>query len=53
MSQGDFLNLLISEKSIVTWKSFIYGVPKGVMEFAMRSGTNILASPETVGENQE
>ena len=48
VSQGDFLNLLISEKSNVTWKSFIYGVPKGVMEFAMRSGTNILATPDNL-----
>ena len=46
--QGDFLNLLISEQSNVTWKSFIYGVPKGVMEFAMRSSTNILATPDNL-----
>ena len=46
--QGDFLNLLISEQSNVTWKSFIYGVPKGVMEFAMRSATNILATPDNL-----
>ena len=48
VSQGDFLNLLISEKSNVAWKSFIYGVPKGVMEFAMRSSTNILATPDNL-----
>jgi hypothetical protein len=42
--QGDFLNLLISEQSNVTWKSIIYGVPKGVMQFAMRSSTNTLAT---------
>ena len=46
--QGDFLNLLISEQSNVTWKSFIYGVQKGVMEFAMRSSTNILATPDNL-----
>ena len=46
--QGDFLNLLISEQSNVDWKSFIYGVPKGVMEFAMRSATNILATPDNL-----
>ena len=46
--QGDFLNLLISEQSNVAWKSFIYGVPKGVMEFAMRSATNILATPDNL-----
>ena len=46
--QGDFLNLLISEQSNVSWKSLIYGVPKGVMEFAMRSSTNTLATPDNL-----
>ena len=40
VSQGDFLKLLESEQSDVTWKGLIYGVPKGVMAFAMRSATN-------------
>ena len=42
--QGDFLNLLISEKTNVAWKSIIYGVPNGVMELALRSSTNTLAT---------
>ena len=46
--QGDFLNLLLSEQSNVAWKSMIYGVPKGVMEFAMRSSTNTLATPDNL-----
>ena len=46
--QGDFVKLLISEDSDVTWKSYIYGVPKGVMEWAMRSSTNILATPDNL-----
>ena len=46
--QGDFIGLLASEKSNVTWKSIIYGVPKGVMEFALRSSTNILATPDNL-----
>ena len=46
--QGDFLNLLISEQSNVAWKSFIYGVPKGVMEFAICSATNILKTPDNL-----
>jgi hypothetical protein len=29
--QGDFLKLLESEQSNVSWKSLIYGVPRGVM----------------------
>ena len=32
----------------MTWKSFIYEVPNGVMEFAMRSATNILADPDNL-----
>ena len=48
VAQGDFLQLLISEKSNVTWKSIIYGVPKGVMEFALRSSTNTLATPDNL-----
>ena len=46
--QGDCLNLLISEKTNVTWKSMIYGVPKGVMEFALRSSTNTLATADNL-----
>ena len=46
--QGDFLNLLVSEKSNVSWRSIIYGVPKGVMQFAMRASTNTLATPDNL-----
>ena len=46
--QGDFLNLLISEQSNVSWQSIIYGVPRGVMQFAMRSATNTLATPDNL-----
>ena len=46
--QGDFLNLLISEQSNVSWKSIIYGVPRGVMQFAMRSSTNTLATSDNL-----
>ena len=46
--QGDFLKLLESEQTNVTWKSIIYGVPKGVMAFAMRSSTNTLANPDNL-----
>ena len=48
VSQGDFLKLLESEQSDVTWKGLIYGVPKGVMAFAMRSATNTLATPDNL-----
>ena len=44
--QGEFLTLLNEENSDVTWRSYIFGVPRGVMSFAMRSSTNILATPD-------
>ena len=46
--QGDFLNLLISEQLNLSWKSLIYGVPRGVMQFAMRSSTNTLATADNL-----
>ena len=46
--QGDFLKLLDQEDLDVTWKSYIYGVPRGVMSFAMRSSTNTLATPDNL-----
>ena len=46
--QGEFLKLLESEQSNVTWKSIIFGVSKGVMAFAMRSATNTLATPDNL-----
>ena len=46
--QGEFLQLLTEEDLDVTWKSYIYGVPRGVMSFAMRSSTNTLATPDNL-----
>ena len=44
--QGEFLALLNEEKTDITWKSYIYAVPKGVMAFAMRSSTKSRATPD-------
>ena len=46
--QGDFINLMQQEKLDVTWKSYIYSVPRGVMGFAMRASTNSLATPDNL-----
>jgi hypothetical protein len=46
--QGEFIKLLEEEQSDVTWKGIIFGVPKGVMSFAMRSTTNTLATPDNL-----
>jgi hypothetical protein len=42
--QGDFLNMLISEQSDVSWKSIINGEPQGGYAICMRSCTNTLAT---------
>ena len=46
--QGDFLQLLNEEEEDVTWKSIIYGVPRGVLSFACRAATNSLATPDNL-----
>ena len=46
--QGEFINLMRQEKIDVTWKSYIFSVPRGVMSFAMRASTNSLATPDNL-----
>ena len=46
--QGEFLQLLKLEGQDITWKSYIYAVPRGVMGFAMRASTNSLATPDNL-----
>ena len=46
--QGEFLNLIKTEQLDVTWKSYIFAVPRGVMSFAMRASTNSLATPDNL-----
>ena len=46
--QGDFLSLLIEENSSVTWKSFIWSVPRGVAKFAINAGLNTLPSADNL-----
>ena len=53
LAQGDFLQLLISEDSNFTWRSIIYGVPKGVMEFTKPSSTNILATHDNLRRSNQ
>ena len=44
--QGDFVKLLIEEKSNVTWKSMCNNVPKGVLSFAWKACVNDLNTPD-------
>ena len=46
--QGEFFYLLNLEKQDISWKSYIYAVPRGVMTFAMRASTNSLATPDNL-----
>ena len=46
--QGDFLSLLIEEDTCVTWKSFIWSVPRGVAKFAINAGLNTLPSADNL-----
>ena len=46
--QGDFLSLLIEEDTAVTWKSFIWSVPRGVAKFAINAGLNTLPSADNL-----
>ena len=46
--QGDFINLLIEEKSNVTWKSISNNIPKGVLSFALKASVNGLNTPDNL-----
>ena len=46
--QREFINLMQREQLDVTWKSYIYSVPRGVMSFAMRAATNAPATPDNL-----
>ena len=42
------LTLLEEEDQDISWKSMIYRVPRGVMAWAVRAGTNTLAAPDNL-----
>ena len=42
--QGDFLALIQNEGSCLSWKSFMWDVPQGVLKFAINAGINTLPS---------
>ena len=44
--QVEFIKFLHDEQQDITWKSYIYAVPRRVMSFAMRASTNSLATPD-------
>ena len=44
MMQGDYLALLIEEGVSISWKSYMWDIPQGVLKFALNAGINTLPS---------
>ena len=42
--QGDYLSLIMAEDGCLTWRSFMWDVPQGVLRFAINAGINTLPS---------
>ena len=40
--QGDFIALIMEEDSCITWKSYLWDIPQGVLKFALNAGLNTL-----------
>ena len=40
--QGDYLALIMEEQECITWKSFLWDIPQGVLKFAINAGINTL-----------
>ena len=40
--QGDYLALIMEEDSCITWKSYLWDIPQGVLKFAINAGINTL-----------
>ena len=40
--QGDYLALIMEEKNCITWKSYLWDIPQGVLKFAINAGINTL-----------
>ena len=40
--QGDYLALIMEEKNSLSWKSFMWDIPQGVLKFAINAGINTL-----------
>ena len=44
MMQGDYLALIMEEGGCITWKSYMWDVPQGVLKFAINAGINTAKS---------
>ncbi len=46
--QGDYLALHMEEQSCLTWMSYIWDIPQGVLKFAINVGINTLPSADNL-----
>ena len=46
--QGDYLALIMEEGNCITWKSFMWDIPQGVLKFAVNAGVNTLPSSDNL-----
>ena len=46
--QGNFLSLLVEEDTNVTWKSYLWNVPRGVVKFAINSSLECLPTADNL-----
>ena len=46
--QGGMISLMAQEKEDISWQSVIYKVTRGVMAWAVRAGTQSLATPDNL-----
>ena len=46
--QGDYLALIMEEKGCVSWKSYMWDIPQGVLRFAINAGLNTLPTADNL-----
>ena len=46
--QGDYLALIMEEGNCITWKSYLWDVPQGVLKFAINAGINTLPTMDNL-----
>ena len=42
--QGDYIGLIMEEGNCITWRSYLWDIPRGVLKFAINAGLNTLPS---------
>ena len=42
--QGDYLALVMEEGNCITWRSYLWDIPRGILKFAINAGLNTLPS---------